>query len=113
MRAEEATANFASPLVHRGLVYFVSKVGIAYCLDAATGAEKWRQRIGSECWTSPLAAGDRIYFFTNEGATLVVKAGAQYEELAKNMLPTERIYGVAAVDGALLLRSGRKLIKLG
>ncbi len=112
-RAEEATANFASPLVHRGLVYFVSKVGIAYCLDAATGAEKWRQRIGSECWTSPLAAGDRIYFFTNEGTTVVVKAGAQYEELAKNTLPLERIYGVAVVDGALLLRSGRKLIKLG
>lgn len=112
-RAEEATAYFASPLVHRGLVYFVSKVGIAYCLDAATGAEKWRQRIGGECWASPLAAGDRIYFFTNEGVTVVVKAGPQYEELAKNTLPLERVYGVAAVDGALLLRSGRKLIKLG
>lgn len=112
-RAEEATANFASPLVHRGLVYFVSKVGIAYCLDAATGAEKWRQRLGGECWASPLAAGDRIYFFTNEGVTFVVTASAQYEELAQNTLPTDRIYGVAAVDGALLLRSGRKLIKLG
>jgi outer membrane protein assembly factor BamB len=111
-RAEEATANFASPLVHRGRVYFVSKVGIAYCLDAATGAEKWRQRIGGECWASPLAAGDRVYFFTNEGETFIVKAGDKYEELAKNTLPLNRVYGIAAVDGALLLRSGRKLIKL-
>jgi outer membrane protein assembly factor BamB len=112
-RANEATANFASPLVYRGLVYFVSKVGVAYCLDATTGAEKWRQRIGGECWTSPVAAGERIYFFTNEGVTTVVQAGAQYKEVAKNLLPTGRVYGVAAVDGALLLRSGRKLIKLG
>lgn len=49
---QEAMANFASPLVHRGLVYFVSKVGIAYCLDAATSTEKWRQRISGECWVS-------------------------------------------------------------
>ena len=112
-RAAEATANFASPLVHRGLVYFVSKVGVAYCLDAVTGAEKWRQRIGGECWASPVAAGDRIYFFTNEGVTTVLQAGAQCKELTKNTLPTGRVYGVAAVDGALLLRSGRKLIKLG
>jgi len=112
-RAQEATANFASPLVHRGLVYFVSKVGVAYCLDAATGEEKWRQRIGGECWTSPLAAGDRIYFFTNEGSSIVVKAGDRYEELAANTLPTGRIYGVAAIDGAFLLRGGRSLIRIG
>lgn len=111
-RAEGATANFASPLVHRGRVYFVNNVGVAYCLDAATGAEKWRQRIGGESWASPLAAGDRIYFFTNEGVTTIVKASDQYEELAKNTLLTERVYGVAAVNAALLLRGGRTLIKL-
>ncbi|MDX2033290.1 MAG: PQQ-binding-like beta-propeller repeat protein [Blastocatellia bacterium] len=112
-RAEEATANFASPLIHRGRVYFVNKVGVAFCLDLKTGREIWRERIGGECWTSPLAAGDRIYFFTNAGYTVVIRPGDQFQQLAKNMLPeVERIYGVAALDDALLLRSGRKLIKL-
>jgi outer membrane protein assembly factor BamB len=112
-RASEATANFASPLVHRGHVYFVNKVGVAFCLDAATGNELWRERLGGEVWASPLAAGDRLYFFGVNGKTQVLRAGAKFEQLAVNTLSdAERVYGVAAVDGALLLRSGRKLVKL-
>ena len=113
-RPAEATSYFSSPLVHRGLVYLVSKVGIAYCLDLATGREVWRQRLGvGECWASPLAVGDRIYIFSNEGKTLVLRAGRQYEPLAENTISDlERIYGVAAVDDALFLRSGRRLIRL-
>jgi outer membrane protein assembly factor BamB len=112
-RAQEATANFASPLVHQGLVYFVNKVGVAFCLDLKTGEELWRERLGGEVWASPLAAGDRIYFFGVDGKTHVLRAGAKFEQLAVNTLSeVERVYGVAAVDGALFLRSGRKLIKL-
>jgi outer membrane protein assembly factor BamB len=112
-RAQEATANFASPLIHGGRVYFVNKVGVAFCLDLQTGAEIWRERIGGECWATPLAAGERIFFFTNEGVTSVMREGAKPELITKNVLSeVERIYGIAAVDNALLLRSGRKLIKL-
>jgi outer membrane protein assembly factor BamB len=112
-RAQEATANFSSPLIHQGHVYFVNKVGVAFCLDLKTGEERWRQRLGAEVWASPLAAGDRIYFFTNEGKTFVMRAGAKQEQLALNELSgIERVYGIAAVDGALLVRSGRKLLKL-
>lgn len=113
-RAQEATANFSSPLIHQGHVYFINKVGVAFCLDLKTGEERWRQRLGGEIWASPLAAGDRIYFFGIDGKTFVLRAGAKFEQLAVNELAgVERIYGIAAVDRALLLRSGRKLIKLG
>ncbi|MGH9803282.1 MAG: PQQ-binding-like beta-propeller repeat protein, partial [Blastocatellia bacterium] len=113
-RAQEATANFSSPLIHQGHVYFINKAGVAFCLDLKTGEERWRQRLGGEVWTSPLAAADRIYFFTNEGKTFVMRAGAKFEQLAVNLLSeAERIYGIAAVDRVLLLRSGRNLIKLG
>ena len=112
-RAQEATANFSSPLIHQGHVYFVNKVGVAFCLDLRTGEERWRQRLGGENWSSPLAAENRIYFFGIDGKTFVLRAGAKFEQLAVNELTgVERIYGVAAVDQALLLRSGRKLIKL-
>jgi outer membrane protein assembly factor BamB len=112
-RAQEATANFCSPLIHQGHVYFVNKVGVAFCIDLKTGEERWRERLGGEVWASPLAAGDRIYFFGVDGKTFVMRAGAKMEQLAMNELSgVERIYGVAAVDYALLLRSGRKLIKL-
>lgn len=112
-RAQEASAYFSSPLIHQGHVYFINKVGVAFCLDLQTGAERWRQRLGGEVWASPLAAGDRLYFFGVDGKTHVLRAGAQFEQLAINTLSeAERVYGVAAVDRALLLRSGRKLIKL-
>jgi len=58
-RAEEATANFCSPLIHQGHVYFVNKVGVAFCLDLKTGEERWRARLGGEVWASPLAARRR------------------------------------------------------
>ncbi|MGE0126927.1 MAG: PQQ-binding-like beta-propeller repeat protein [Blastocatellales bacterium] len=112
-RANEATANFCSPLIHQGRVYFVNKVGVAFCLDLKTGEELWRQRLDGEVWASPLAAGDRIYIFGVDGKTRVLRAGAKFEQLAVNTLSgVERVYGVAAVDSGLLLRSGRKLIKL-
>jgi outer membrane protein assembly factor BamB len=113
-RPTEATAYFSSPLVHQGLVYFVSKAGIAYCLDLSTGTEVWRQRLGTgESWASPLAVGDRVYFFNNEGKTFVLRTGREFQQLAVNTIPDlERIYGVAAVENALLLRSGRRLIRL-
>jgi outer membrane protein assembly factor BamB len=112
-RASEATANFCSPLIHQGLVYFVNKVGVAFCLDLKTGEERWRARLGGEVWASPLAAGDRIYFFGVDGKTAVMRAGEKMERLAMNELSgVERVYGVAAVDHALLIRSGRRLVKL-
>lgn len=113
-RAEEATVNYNSPLIHQGLVYFVNKVGVAFCLELATGKELWRQRLDlGFCWTSPLAAGDRVYIFNNEGKTVVLRAGPKYEALALNTLKDwQTTYGVAAVDGALLLRSGKRLVRL-
>lgn len=113
-RAGEATSYFNSPLVHQGRAFFISKAGIAYCLNLQTGQELWRQRLGvGECWASPLLVGDRLYIFTNEGKTIVLRAGDKYEQLAVNSITDlERIYGVAAVDGTLLLRSGKRLIRL-
>jgi outer membrane protein assembly factor BamB len=110
-RAEEAASNYNSPLVHRGLVYFVNKVGVAFCLELATGKELWRQRLAvSNCWASPLADSDHIYIFSNDGQTVVLRAGRQYEQVALNTLDVERVYGIAAVKGMLLLRSGKKLM---
>jgi outer membrane protein assembly factor BamB len=86
---------------------------LIFSLDLKTGEERWRARLGGEVWASPIAAGDRIYFFGVDGKTFVMRAGAKMEQLAMSELSgVERVYGVAAVDRALLLRSGRKLIKL-
>lgn len=112
-RATNATTIYASPLIYQGRVYFVNRVGVIFCLDLKTGAELWNTRIEGECWASPLAVGDRIYFFTIDGTAQVLRAGEKLELLAQNHLSVEgRIYAIASVDNALLIRTGRRLIRL-
>lgn len=131
----EATPSWASPIVHQGHAYWVNRVGVVYCIDVATGEQKYAQRTKQSCWATPLPLGDRIYFFGKDGVTTVLAAGPEFKELAINELwpadtpPTDNgtpkpdetsaerqqssamfsgptQYGVAAVSGSLLIRVG-------
>ncbi len=113
-RSDGATATFSSPLVYRDQVYLVSRAGVAYCLDVASGKTVWTRRIGGSCWASPIGADGRVYFFGKSGETTVVAAGPELKVLAENALNVEdRVYGVAAVNGAFVIRTGTKLIRIG
>ena len=113
-RGEKATSSFASPLLYGGKAYFVSKAGVAFCVDAATGKLIWKERLSDSCWASPLASGDRVYFFCKDGETAVYSAGSS-EQIGDGSLTISdgsRVYGVAAVASNLLLRAGAILICL-
>ena len=113
-RAQEASVSFGSPLVHNGLVYVVNRAGVVFCLDLKSGKSLWDTRLRAATWASPVAAGDRVYFFSTNGDTTVLKAGGTLEKLAENPFPvTGRVYGVAVVDGAILLRTGDRLVRVG
>lgn len=155
---KKAVSHHASPLVHKGHVYFVTKLGLVHCLDLKTGEERYAERLDDEVWATPVGAGDRVYFFGKSGVTTVLKAGAEFEKLAVNRLwsredyaarldaakkaaaeslpkapegkgpgggppvPKEEreaarysavgdvVYGAAAVDGALFVRTGTELV---
>ncbi len=114
----EASSSFGSPLVHRGKVYFVNRAGVATCVELATGKTLWSQRLPGSCWASPLGAGDRVYFFTKDGETVVVAAAGDQDHrptvLAENSLPESgTVYGVAAVPGAFVVRTTEKLYRIG
>ena len=83
--------------------------GVLNCLDAKTGAEKYRQRLGGNCNSSPIASDGRIYFSNNDGTTFVVRAGAKFELLATNELG-ERITATPAISGDdLIYRTDSRL----
>ena len=110
-KAKEATSSFGSPLVHEGHVYFVSKAGILSCVNLKSGKQKWDRRLSASCWASPVAAEGRIYFFDKEGRTLVLKVGGEQIIIAENELSVEgTVYGVAALDGNFIVRTGNRLI---
>ncbi|MAT16246.1 MAG: hypothetical protein CMJ46_13365 [Planctomyces sp.] len=109
-KSEDQTSSFGSPLIYGEYVYFVSKAGVASCVSLATGEELWKERLPASCWASAVGNGNHVYFFSTDGTTTVIEAGPEYKKLAENSLPTEdKVYGVALVDGAIVIRTGNKL----
>lgn len=102
-----------SLLVYQGHVYAWLDNGVLACLDAQTGAECYRHRLGGEANSSPVAADGRIYVSNTEGKTFVVRGGSEFELLATNDLE-ERITASPAVLGnQLLIRTDSRLWWLG
>jgi outer membrane protein assembly factor BamB len=95
-------------------LYCVSDNGVATCVDARTGGERWRQRLGGNYSASPLHADGIIYFQNETGEAVVVKAGPVFEEVARNQLGSgERTFASYAVDdGGLLVRSESALYRI-
>ncbi|QDU23463.1 outer membrane protein assembly factor BamB family protein [Urbifossiella limnaea] len=87
---KRVVSHHASPLVHRGHAYFVTKAGLVHCVDLATGAERYAERLDNPCWATPVGAGEHVYFFGRDGVTTVLKAGPEFEKVAAN-----RFWGAA------------------
>jgi len=124
-KAKRATSSFGSPVAHQGYAYFINRTGVLFCLDLETGEEMYAERLGEGCWATPLCVEDRIYFVGQRGTTTVVKAGREFEQLSQNRLwendpdagPATMgegaiQYAVAAVPGALLIRTGEHIFCL-
>lgn len=136
-RTEEASPAMASPLAYQGSAYWITRTGHLFCFDAATGQTHYTERLKQAPWATPLPVGDRLYFVAKDGLTTVLAAGPKYQVLAENQLwdpanapgdqaPFKRetdtkrqaaaamrggaeVFGVAAVSGSLLFRTGSHL----
>lgn len=102
-----------SPVYYRGLLYSLMDNGILVCIDARTGKEVYRHRLGGNANSSPIAANGRIYCSNNDGTTFVVKAGRQFQLLATNHLG-ERITASPGIAGDdFFLRTDSHLYSIG
>ena len=101
--------NVSLPLLVDDAIYFASDNGIANCIDAKTGAQRWTERIGKRFWASPVYADGRIYFFDYNGATTVIEPGNSFRKLAVNRLVGTLLTSADVIDGSLLLRTNKAL----
>ncbi|MCG8586523.1 MAG: PQQ-binding-like beta-propeller repeat protein [Pirellulales bacterium] len=114
-----AGSNVSSPVLHKGHLYFVKESGIAFCLDAKSGKEIYKERIRPSSgliYASPTAVDGRIYYISREKGAFVLPAEPKFELLAHNTLKTdESIFnGSPAVSrGQFLLRSNKYLYCIG
>jgi outer membrane protein assembly factor BamB len=100
-----------SPLLIGEELYMVSDDGVASCLDAKTGKVHWKERLGGNYSASPIDAAGRIYFLSEEGQATVIKAGKQFEALARNALDERTLASPAVADGALFIRTAKNLYR--
>lgn len=76
-----------SLVIHDGFLYGVLDAGIAMCWEAASGAERWKTRLGGTFSSSPVLVGDQIFVSNEGGEFFVFRARPdRFESLAKNRM---------------------------
>ena len=65
-KTDSMVPRTASPILVDGLLYMVSDDGAVTCLEASSGMQVWRSRIGGTFAASPIYGDDRIYFLVNK-----------------------------------------------
>lgn len=103
----------ASPVLHEGILYFVSDRGLVSAFDARSGEIFYNQQRLPQSYTfkaSPVAANGKLYLASEEGDVIVLKLGKTYEVLATNAMGDEIfISSPFIVGGDLFLRSQDEL----
>lgn len=96
-----------SLLVFEDHVYAITDGGIAYCWSADTGKQSWKERIGGNFSSSPIACNGNIYVANLSGDCFVFEANpAGYENLATNHIGDDCYASPAVSQGELFFRVG-------
>jgi outer membrane protein assembly factor BamB len=101
-----------APLLVGDHLVLVEDKGVVSRVDAKTGEVLWQERIGGNHSASPVLVDNRIYFFSEEGKTAVISAGAAFEKLAENSLPDGFMASPAIGGKAFYLRSKKALYRI-
>ncbi len=104
-----------TPVTDGKLLYVVGDIGIMWCLDAKTGERVWgpRRLAPGVYSSSPVMADGKIYATNEDGITTVVKAGAEFEILARNDLEDYCLSSPAISGGQIYIRTTHHLHSIG
>ena len=124
-------SQYASPVVHDGLMFFVNN-GICNAIDAKTGERAARVRLQAPSgddsgngaagggrrrgrsldYSSPVIAGDKLYYFKRNGEMYVLSADKELKQIAVNQVTeeSEEFSATPAIsDGQIFVRSNKRL----
>jgi outer membrane protein assembly factor BamB len=111
-KVRRGVSNKPSILLVDDLIYMIGDAGIASCIDARSGEQVWQQRIGGEYSASPVYADGRLWFFSEDGKTTVLKPARVFEQLAENRLDEGFLASPAIAGKAFFLRTRTHLYRI-
>ena len=109
-------AYLPTTIVYGDLLYVGNDRGILSCYDAQSGEKVYRERLAgarSAYSASPVGAGGKLYFTSEDGDIHVVKAGPEYDLLASNPIGEPCLATPAIADGMIFVRSAKHLYGIG
>ena len=110
----ETGAPYVSSLVFsNGLLFMANDVGVITAVDAKSGERVWQHRVAGVFSASPIAAAGLVYFPSESGRTIVMRATRTPEVVAENDLDARLVSSPAASGGRLFLRGDDRLFAIG
>jgi outer membrane protein assembly factor BamB len=111
-RAAKIAPSKPSLLLDGDYVFAVDDKGIASCIVAKTGDVKWSERIGGDYSASPLLAGGRLYFFSENGTVTVLAASPEFKKLGGGKFDDGFMAAPAVSGNAMFLRTKSALCRV-
>jgi outer membrane protein assembly factor BamB len=102
-----------SPIAHGDYFFFVNDEGLASCVEAKTGKNRWKERLGKHHSGSPVSADGYLYFPDDFGVTWVLKPGPKFEVVQKNELGEDSYSSFAISRGQIFIRTVNNLYCIG
>jgi outer membrane protein assembly factor BamB len=103
-----------TPIIYGDQLYVVLNNGVLVSYKLATGEQIYQKRLGTggSFSASPVAADGKIYCSNEDGDVYVIKAGPEYEELAKNSIGEILMATPAISDGLIIFRGVKNVVAI-
>ncbi len=114
-KLDAGTPDVPSPILNDGLLYLAGENGRLTVLDATSGEKIYAERVHqSPHRGSPVLADGKLYLSATDGTVSVVKAGREFEVLAKNEVDGGRLAASPAISNQVIyLRTADALFAIG
>ncbi len=101
-----------SMIVADDFLLSISRSGVAFCYEAATGKVFWQEKLGRH-HASPVLVGGQVFFINDNGEVNVIKPGVEFDRVAKHYLGESCYASPAISDGQVFLRGFKHLFCFG
>lgn len=95
-----------------GRIFSVTDKGIMFCLDAKTGEELNRSRVGGNFSASPLLAGGNLYLPSREGKMTIMQCSSDLKVIGSQEFGGPIMASPVLVGNDLIVRTDKKLVRI-